>query len=135
MTAAGRRRSERVEAEVVMRAPVRADLDTRLTAGAGRIELGRIIADHDAQPGARCPRCGWPSGGRGQRACPSRMLDRAIRDRRAVPAWLVHLVDDVPGAFAPKLRVADEVLRAAEDELPGLFAPLPRQIPTQGGRS
>jgi len=118
-----------------MRAPVRADVDARLLAGAGRIELGRVIADHDAPPGARCPRCGWPSGGRGQRACPSRMLARAVRDRRAVPAWLVHLVDDVPGAFASTVRVSDEVLRGAEDELDGLFAPLPRQVPTQGGRS
>lgn len=111
-----------------MRAPTIADVDPRLLAGAGRMELGRVITDHDTPVGTYCPRCGWPVGGV-QRACPSRALARAIRERRALPGWLLHLVDDIPGARAPAVPVDPQQSWAAEDALPGLFdAPL-RQVP------
>lgn len=110
--------------ELAVRAPTVADLDPRLLTGAGRIELGAIIAQHDAPVGSCCPQCRWPVGGLGQqRTCPSRALARAIRDRRPVPAWLVHLVDDIPGART----ATPPVDRAVEDARPGLFDPLPRQ--------
>lgn len=111
--------------EAVMRAPTVADVDSRLLSGVGRIELGRVMAEHDAPAGSWCPRCGWPVGGV-HRVCPSRGLARAIRDNRAVPGWLLHLVDDVPGARAPRAPVDPEQRWAAEDGLPGLFDAPPR---------
>lgn len=116
--------------DVAMRVPTAADVDPRLLAGTGRIELTGVIADHDTRPGLRCPRCEWPVGG-AQRVCPSRALARAIRDHRPVPAWLMHLVDQVPGARAP-LDPADA--RAVEDALPGLFDPPTRQAHDSSGR-
>lgn len=114
-----------------MRAPTAADIDARLRAGgAGRIELDRVIADHDTPAGTRCPHCGWPVGGRGQRACPSRAMARAVCDRRPLPGWLLHLVDDVPGARAPAAAVSPQQRWADEDALPGLFdAPARQQEP------
>jgi hypothetical protein len=109
------------------RAPGVADLDPRLVAGAGRIALLTVIAEHDTPAGARCPACGWRVGARGQRACPSRAMARAICDRRPVPGWLLHLVDDVPGARAPAAPVALEQRWTDEDALPGLFDAPPRQ--------
>lgn len=106
---------------VEQRAPQVGDLDPRLLEPAGRSVLAQVAADHDGPDGARqCPGCGWPLGG-GQRVCPSRALARSVRERRPVPAWLVHLAEDVPGAVAPRV-VADPAERqAAEDALPGLF--------------
>lgn len=113
-----------------MRAPVAADLDPRLTAGATRLELLAVVTDHDAPTDGKCPACGWQTG-RGQRVCPSRALARAVREHRPVSAWLLHLVDVVPGAVAPAARPSKDELRAAQDAAPGLFDALPRQT---GGR-
>lgn len=104
------------------RAPQVGDLDPRLLEPAGRMVLVAVAAEHDAPEGTRrCPGCGWVVGG-GQRVCPSRALARSARERRPVPAWLVHLVDVVPGAVAPRLKPDSAELHAAEDSLPGLFA-------------
>lgn len=115
--------------ELTLRAPEVSDLDERLLAGAGSMQLAQVIVDHDAPTGAPCPRCGWKVGGRGQRTCPSRALARAIKDRRPLPGWLLHLVDDVPGARAPSAPVPPEQRWAADDGQPGLFAAPPRQPP------
>ncbi|MGD9525317.1 hypothetical protein [Pseudonocardia sp.] len=122
-----------------MRAPTVADADPRLLAGCGRIELGRIMAEHDAPAGSWCQRCRWPVGGV-HRVCPSRALARSIRDRRPVPGWLLQLVDEVPGARAPAVPVSPQQRWAVEDALPGLFDAPPRQDPpparpAQGGWS
>lgn len=101
------------------RTPTPADLDARLIVG-DRAELVEVIAEHDVT-GGRCVRCGWTG-----RACPSRVLARAVREHRALPGWLVHLVDDVPGAVAPGPRLSDDERHAIEDAAPGLFEPLPR---------
>lgn len=109
-----------------MRAPTVADLDPRLTTGAPRLALLSVVTDHDAPTDGPCPACGWLTG-RGQRVCPSRALARSVRERRPVPAWLLHLVDAVPGAVAPAL--VDKVAERAElDALPGLFDAPPREI-------
>lgn len=100
--------------------PTSADLDHRLIIG-DRAELIEVIGEHDVT-GGRCAWCGWTG-----RACPSRVLARAVRDRKAVPGWLVHLVDVVPGAIAPAPRLSDDERRAIEDQAPGLFEALPRQ--------
>ncbi len=110
-----------------MRAPAVADLDPRLIAGATLPELLTVVTDHDAPTDGTCPGCGWRTG-RGQRVCPSRALARAVRERRPVPAWLLHLVDAVPGAFAPT-PVDQAAERAAQDALPGLFDAPPRRTP------
>jgi hypothetical protein len=127
--------SEPTHSGEAVRAPAVGDLDPRLVAGAGRIVLLTVIAEHDAPAGTRCPGCGWRVGGRGQRACPSRAMARAICDRRPVPGWLLHLVDHVPGARAPAAPVAPAQRWATEDALPGLFDAPPRQpgttTPTQ----
>lgn len=100
--------------------PTAADLDPRVTFG-HRNDLLPVIVEHDVTDG-RCIRCGWTG-----RACPSRVLARAVRDRKAVPGWLVHLVDVVPGAIAPAPQLSDDERRAIEDQAPGLFEALPRQ--------
>lgn len=110
-----------------MRAPTAAELDPRLLAGVPRPELLTVFVDHDAPTDGTCPACGW-STGRGQRVCPSRALARAVRDRLPVPAWLLHLVDVVPGALAPT-PVDVDAERAALDALPGLFDAPPRRTP------
>ena len=102
------------------RTPTTADLDPRVIFG-HRNDLAPVIAEHDVTAG-RCIRCGWTG-----RACPSRVLARAVRERRAVPGWLAHLVEAVPGAIAPAPRLTDAERRAVEDETPGLFEPLPRE--------
>ena len=107
--------------EVEQRAPAVGDLDPRLVQPASRIELARVASDHDTPAGAvRCPACGWVIGG-GQRVCPSRALARSVRDRRPVPAWLVHLVPAVPGAVAPRVASSAAQRHATDDALPGLF--------------
>lgn len=110
-----------------MRAPTVGDLDPRLLAGVPRSELLTVVVDHDAPPDGTCPGCGWRTG-RAQRVCPSRALARAVRERRPVPAWLLHLVDAVPGALAPT-PVDVDAERAALDALPGLFDAPPRHTP------
>lgn len=108
-----------------LRAPAAADLDARLTATPARPVLLAVLADHAAPIDGRCPTCGWQTG-RGQRTCPSRAVARAVLTRKPAPAWLLHLVDAVPGLTAPTVR--DRAAeRAARDELPGLFDVLPRQ--------
>lgn len=105
-----------------VRAPVLADLDPRLVRGAGPTVLAEVIADHDTPTGGGgCPTCGWTVGAVGQRACPSRSMARAIKARRPLPGWLLHLVDDVPGATAPSAPVPPQQRWAREDSLPGLF--------------
>ncbi len=110
-----------------LRAPVVTDLDVRLTTGTTRPELLAVVTDHDAPTDGTCPACGWQTG-RGQRVCPSRAMARAVRERRSVPAWLLHLVDVVPGAFAPT-PVDRDADRAALDALPGLSDAPSRQTP------
>lgn len=107
-----------------LRAPVAADLDARLSAPT-RPALLALVADHDAPADGRCPSCGWQTG-RGQRTCPSRAIARAVLSRKPAPAWLLHLVDTVPGLSAPAVRDRDAE-RAAQDAAPGLFDALPRQ--------
>lgn len=104
-----------------LRAPRPVDLDTRLTtSGTPRAALVAVINAHDAPMDGKCPACGWQTG-RGQRACPSRAMARAVATRRPVPAWLLHLIDAVPGALAPSVRPDKDALRSAEDACPGLF--------------
>lgn len=110
-----------------MRAPTVGDLDLRLLAGAPRPELLAVVVDHDAPTAGTCPACGWRTG-RGQKVCPSRALARAVRDRRPVPAWLLHLVDVVPGALA-STPVDVDAERAVLDAQPGLFDAPPRRTP------
>lgn len=112
-----------------MRAPAVGDLDPRLTSGATRPELLAVVTDHDAPTDGICSSCGWRTG-RGQRVCPSRALARAVRERRPVPAWLLHLVEVVPGAFAPT-PVDRDAERTELDALPGLFDALPRAVKGQ----
>jgi hypothetical protein len=118
---------------MTMRAPTVTDLDPRSAAGATRPELLAVVTDHDAPTDGRCPACGWQTG-RGQRVCPSRALARTVRERRPVPAWLLHLVDAVPGAFAPT-PVDKAAERAELDGLPGLFDAPPRQTTHRKGRA
>lgn len=119
--------TSRVHANTTMRAPTVCHLDLRLLAGVPRRELLAVVVDHDAPTDGACPACGWRPG-RGQRVCPSRALARAVRDRRPVPAWLLHLVDSVPGAFAP-VPVDVDAERAVLDAMPGLFDAPSRQTP------
>lgn len=111
-----------------LRAPAVADIDARLLAGAGPTVLMQVIADHDTAPDSWCPRCRWWVGRPGHRSCPSRALARAIKARRPVPGWLLHLVDDVSGARAPIAPVPIGERWAAEDAMPGLFDAPPREI-------
>jgi hypothetical protein len=111
------------------RVPKVADLDRRLlVAGRTPIALRGVVVDHET-PGGVCPGCRWVLD-TGQRGCPSWSIARAILASRVVPAWLGHLAEEVPGAHAPVRRdraIELAIERAAEDALPGLFAPLPRQ--------
>jgi hypothetical protein len=117
----------------VKRVPTIDDLDSRLlVVGTTPIEFRRIEADHDSPRERACPRCGWTAEA-GQRGCPSWSVARAVRAGRVLPPWLGHLADRVPGAHAPATRDrATElaIARAAEDAMPGLFDPPPRQDPT-----
>lgn len=119
---------------VAQRAPQVGDLDPRLLAPAGRLLLAEIAFEHEVPHGAaRCRGCGWWVGG-GQRVCPSRALARCVKDKRAVPAWLVHLVDAVPGATAPRVAASAAERHATDDALPGLFEAPERVDPKEARR-
>ena len=105
-------------------------LDERLRTGAGRTGLLQVLIDHDTTGVRRCPRCGWATTSL-RRNCPSRVIAQALLEHKPLPGWLDHLAEHVPGARTrPTASDADE-RRAAEDELPGLFA-APRRTPPGG---
>jgi hypothetical protein len=98
--------------------PRMSDLDVRLRDGIAttRAELACIASEHDAPAGKPCPMCGWRTD-RTHPACPSAVVARALRHRRALPGWLAHL--PVPGAIRSKETAMQTV--AELDALPGLF--------------
>lgn len=109
------------------------DVDARLRAGVGRTGQLQVLIDHDAPGGGRCPRCGWTAP-TSRRDCPSRVIAKALLDRKPLPSWLAHLGPAVPGARVRETALTREQRRAAEDELPGLFAAPTRQPDRQADR-
>lgn len=97
------------------------DLDSRLLSGVGRTGLLQTLIDHDTPGVGRCPSCGWAATTT-RRFCPSRQVARALIEHKALPAWLAHLADAIPGAQTSRASEQSvEEQRAAEDETPGLF--------------
>lgn len=102
------------------------DVDERLRVGrSGRTGWMQVLIDHDTPGSGRCPSCGWATTSQ-RRDCPSRVVAKALLERTPLPTWLAHLVDVVPGARDRGGALSREQQRAAEDEMPGLFAPLAR---------
>ncbi|WP_145981251.1 hypothetical protein [Pseudonocardia sp. HH130629-09] len=107
------------------------DLDERLRDGrCGRTGWMQVLIDHDT-PSGRCPGCGWATTS-SRRDCPSRVIAKALLERAPLPAWLAHLVNDVPGARTKANAATREQQRAEMDETPGLFA-APARVPDPRG--
>ena len=107
-------------------APQSGDVDARLREPCGRTTQLQVLVDHDSPRISACPRCGWRAT-TSRRDCPSRVIAKALLERAPLPAWVVHLTDDIPGARRRETAQTRHDRRQAEDELPGLFETPARQ--------
>ena len=108
------------------------DVDERLRAGVGRTGAMQVPIDHDAPGAIRCPTCGWASTS-SRRDCPSRVIAKALLERKPLPVWLAHLAPTVPGTRARGDARSVEQRQAAEDSVPGLFDPPARMQADRAG--
>lgn len=106
------------------------DLDRRLVGFTARTVRLQVLVDHDSQRSVHCPTCRWAVD-RGRPACPSYAVALCLLENRALPSWLAHLADQVPGARIRAEKPGDDARRAEEDAAAGLF-PAPRRVRPRG---